>query len=176
MWQQQSQLQQAPKHGKHKTWPGQVTTRGHRGLQGTLTANVRPQLVVIVLEQRVEDLCGISLLCLGGEDPGFIDAEVIVIVFLCALTPGEERQRAGVWLWQLSGTPWEQGHCCVSEIPKEEDAAWIKGRAQGAQGAPFSHTARRHNSAGTLLPSGSADMQGPCHQWERLAWSAPPPP
>lgn len=133
MWQQKSQLQQAPKHGKHKTWPGQVTTCGHRGLQGTLTANVRPQLVVIVLEQRVEDLCGISLLCLGREDPGFIDAEVIVIIFLCALTPGEERQRAGMWQWQLSGTRWEQGHCCVSEIPEEEDAAWIKGRAHGAQ-------------------------------------------
>lgn len=127
--QQNSQLEQPAKHGEHKTQPGQVITRGHRELQGTLTANVRPQLVVIVLEQRVEDLRGISLLCLGGEDPGFVDAEVIVIVFLCALTPGEERQGAETWLWQLSGTAGEQGHSCVSEIPKEEDAARIKGRA-----------------------------------------------
>lgn len=127
--QQNSQLEQPAKHGEHKTQPGQVTTRGHRELQGTLTANVRPQLVVIVLEQRVEDLRGISLLCLGGEDPGFVDAEVIVIVFLCALTPGEERQGAETWLWQLSGTAWEQGQSCVSEIPKEEDAARIKDRA-----------------------------------------------
>lgn len=107
-----------------KGWETQDTARPghHRELQGTLTANVRPQLVVIVLEQRVEDLCGISLLCLGGEDPGFVDAEVIVIVFLCAVTPAGETQRAGTWLWQLCGTPWQQGHGCVSEMPKEEDA------------------------------------------------------
>lgn len=48
---QKSQLQQPQKHGKHKTQLGQVTTRGHREVQGTLTANVRPQLVVIVLQQ-----------------------------------------------------------------------------------------------------------------------------
>lgn len=78
-----------------KAWQTHDTAGpGHqRGLQGTLTANVRPQLVVIVLQQRVEDLRGISLLCLGGEDPGFIDAEVIIIIFLCALTPEAERQR-----------------------------------------------------------------------------------
>lgn len=100
---QKYQLQQPQKHGENRSQLGQVTTRGHRELQGTLTANVRPQLVVIVLQQCVKDLCGISFLCLGGEDPGFIDAEVIIIVFLCALAPGAERQKerdiavASIW-------------------------------------------------------------------------------
>lgn len=133
--QQKSQLQQGTKARE-----AQDTARpGHPPwLQGTLTANVRPQLVVIVLEQRVEDLCGIGLLCLGREDPGFIDAEVIVIVFLCALTPGKGRQRRGRGCGSSLALPASRG-TAVSEMPKQEDAAGIKGRAQGAQGSPLSH-------------------------------------
>lgn len=85
-------LTKNPNYSSHKSMEN-VGQSLARPSVGSLTANVRPQLVVIVLQQRVEDLRGISLLCLGGEDPGFIDAEVIVIILLCALTPGAERQK-----------------------------------------------------------------------------------
>lgn len=61
-------------------------------LRATLTANIWPQFVVVILEQGVEDLGGIRFLGSGGQDPRFVGAEVIVVVFLCALSPAENRR------------------------------------------------------------------------------------